>query len=241
MINATGFKTRGIVYLIWKGYTDPAPALQRSLASIAHWHPELPVEVVEIPPAADGTPPDLRAKARMYDVTPFEQTLFLDADTTVLGNLDYGFMKAAQHGIALCINANPWQRRYYKVEPPVHPDEIEYSSGVVFFDKTRAGVREVFARWKENHDVPSCSMFIGPEGLRQQAINDQAGFTLAIEQTGFNPFVLPLNWNLYPRWQKHFWGEIKIWHGYDDIPAAVLKWNEEQRQPGAVIRCGGLP
>jgi hypothetical protein len=29
---------------------------------------------------------------------------------------------------------------------------------------------------------------------------------------GFNPFVLPLNWNLRPKWQRSFFGPVRIWH-----------------------------
>ncbi len=224
---------RGILYLVWKGECDPTEVLNRSVASIKHWHPDLPYKIVEMP-----TGSNLLCKSQMFDLSPFDETLFLDADTTVLGKLDYGFIKMQQHGIACCINANPWQRRYYKIEQ--HPDEVEYSSGVVFFDK-RPGVAKVFDRWKANHSFDSSSLFMATEGVRRQTYNDQALFTLAIQQEQFNPFILPLNWNLYPKWQKHFWGEVKIFHGYDDIPESLLAWNEKQRAPGAVIQCVALP
>jgi hypothetical protein len=115
------------------------PALIRSRASVAHWHPELPQHVVNLPD--DST---VLVKSRMCDLSPFDETLFLDADTTVLGRLDYGFERAGLYGITLTISANPWQRRYYNMECP--PDAVEYSSGVVFFTKNRDGA--VFRRWK---------------------------------------------------------------------------------------------
>jgi hypothetical protein len=69
-------------------------------------------------------------------------------------------------------------------------------------------------------------------------VNDQAGFALAIQQTGFNPWVLPTNWNFRHRWQKTVFGPIKVWHDYDDVPESILRWNEQQSRPDAVIQCG---
>jgi hypothetical protein len=232
--------SRGILYLTWRGERgdDAHAVLQRSLASIKHWHPELPHKVVEMP---DGS--NLLCKSQMYDLSPYDETLFLDADTTAMGKLDYGFLKAQQHGIACCINANPWQRRYYKL-PREHDDAIEYSSGVVFFDRRNNRVKEVFKRWKtlsSDSTMDSRSKYISPKGACEMPLNDQALFTLALEQAQFNPFVLPLNWNLYPKWQKHFWGPLKVLHGYDDIPQSVMQWNWEQSQPDAIVQCVQWP
>src|SRR5690606_387046 len=52
--------------------------------------------------------------------------------------------------------------------------------------------------------------------LKTQPVNDQAGLAKAIEDTGFNPFILPLNWNFRPKWHRSFVGPIKIWHDYAD-------------------------
>jgi hypothetical protein len=81
--------TRGVLYITWPGEGRMPAMLARSRESLAKVHPELPVHVAELP---DGS--TLLDKARMYDLSPFDQTLFLDADTVVMGNLDYGFEKA---------------------------------------------------------------------------------------------------------------------------------------------------
>lgn len=228
--------SRGVLYLCWPGTSDYSPILERSVKSVRHWHPELEHRVVYLP--ADST---LLDKRRMYDLSPFDETLFLDADTTVLGKLDYGFVMARRHGMALCISANPWQRRYENV-PHEHPDEVEYSSGVVFFDKNHPRVGEVFRRWNEvSRTVDSSARYQSDDGVRMQPHNDQALLTLAIHESGFCPFVLSPNWNLFPKWQRTFWGPVKIHHGYDNIPASLLKWNEEQSRTGAVIRIASLP
>jgi hypothetical protein len=177
----------------------------------------------------------------MYDLSPFDQTLFLDADTVVTGNLDYGFDRARMYGIALCICECPWARRYKGFEA----DSVEYNTGVLFFDKDHFDdgpqawtTRDVFRQWKRNRNIDSSSRFVGADGVKTQIVNDQASFALAIEQKGFNPFVLPLNWNFRHRWQKTVFGPVKIWHDYDDVPEAVLRWNAEQSKPDAVIQCG---
>jgi hypothetical protein len=234
--------TRGILYIVW-GDTWSG-SLMRSMKSVKYWHPELETHVAQMPPGSN-----VLCKSQMYDLSPFDETLFLDADTTVLGKLDYGFLKAQQHGIALCINLNPWQRRYQKL-PVTHPDEVEYSSGVVFFDKgyyRHEGdddvvypARDVFKAWSAS-SADSRTFYQADDGIREQLYNDQALLTAAIHATGFNPFVLPLNWNLYTKWQKAFWGEVKIHHGYDDIPPALLAWNAEQSKTDAIIKPAAVP
>lgn len=228
--------TRGVLWMTWGDNPTIAQSLARSRASVRHWHPELPQHVAEMP--ADST---LLCKSRMYELSPFDVTLFLDADTTVLGRLDYGFAMAERYGMALTHSANPWQRRYDRLEHE-HADEVEYSSGVVFFNKEwqevgYRAIHEVFKCWQGYDDLDS-SCDAGANG--RQRHNDQALLTLAIRDAIFNPFVLPCNWNLHPTWQKQFFGPVKVWHGTADIPASLLKWNDEQSRPGAVIRCATL-
>ena len=79
---------RGVLYIVW-GSAAEGP-LERSLDSLKSHHPELPVHVARL---GDGA--CLLDKARMGDLSPYKETLYLDADTVVLGNLDFGFAKAA--------------------------------------------------------------------------------------------------------------------------------------------------
>lgn len=225
--------SKGVLYMTWQGNYDPSPSLTRSIASLKHWHPELEHHVAEMPRGSN-----VLCKSQMYDLSPFDETLFLDADTTLLGKIDYGFLKAEQFGLALCINASPWQRRYENING--HPDEVEYSSGVLFFSKAKS--KDVFEEWKRcRWAYDSMCRYQADGVVRKQKENDQALLTKAIHLLGISPFVLPLNWNLHPTWQKQFFGPVKIWHGFADIPATLLKWNEEQSQPGAVVRCATLP
>jgi hypothetical protein len=228
--------SRGILYLVWGKGCDRL--LERSIASVNHWHPELPVHVEKMP---DGS--NLHCKAEMYQRSPYDETLFLDADTVVLGRLDYGFRMAGPHGIALSVS--PWQRRFDKLpthsNPSLQPDATEYSSGVVFFTRDRE-IGEIFDCWNTYADLDtSCSYQTHDGSIKRAARNDQALLSLAIHRNGFNPFVLPQNWNLVPKYHKQFFGEVKVWHDADNIPKSLIEWNKEQSKGDAVIKAATLP
>lgn len=229
---------RGALYIVWPDANNPRgprateEALERSLESLALVHPELEIDIIRMPEGAN-----LLSKAEMLDLTKFDCTVFLDADTVVLGRLDHGFEKAAQHGLACCVCECPWARRYGGLRD--RGDMMEYNTGVLFFTK---GAAEVFDAWKREIAIDSSIRFMGSGGqVLTMPMNDQAGFAEAIESTGFNPFVLPMNWNFRPIWQKTMFGPVKVWHDYSAVPDDVLKWNEQQTKADAVINCGRLP
>jgi hypothetical protein len=206
--------------------TNVDKVLQRSLQSLKKHHPELPVHVVELPPHAT-----LLDKSQMLELSPFEQTLFLDTDTVVMDRLDFGFEKAARFGLACCICECPWARRYGGLKG----DLIEYNTGVLFF--TRA-VKPLFDGWFESCKTLDSSIlvkFAGNPAIHRMAYNDQGGFAAAVEMLGFNPYILPLNWNLRPGWQPVVGGPIKIWHDYQDPPPELFTWNENQAGEQKII------
>jgi len=210
--------TRGALYVVWGTYNKTA--LERSLASLKSFHPELPIHIETLPDTAT-----LLDKAAMFEMTPFEETVFLDVDTLVMGNLDFGFEKARHNGSAVCICECPWARRYGGLDG----DMIEYNTGVIFFN---GAAKTLFEAWKDLvAKVDSSIHFIvdGQRGL--MPLNDQAGFALAVEKTGQQPFVLPHNWNFRPKWQKSWYGPIKIWHDYGDPPQALVDHNNHQADP----------
>ena len=91
---------RGILYMVWGGDKIES-ALNRSMDSIRTHHPDLPIHVHRGDQAPG--PAGLERKTQMGSVTPFQTTLYLDADTVVLGNLDYAFERADRFGLACCI------------------------------------------------------------------------------------------------------------------------------------------
>lgn len=223
---------RGIISIIW-GDKETLP-LARLLASTRKYHPELPHEVVEVNPAESGSHA-LLEKSRMLDLSPFDETLYLDADTVVLGNLDFGFAKAGAHGIAMCICENPWARRYPSI---FSGDEVEYNTGVMFFTRKS---EPLFKVWKQcARELDSKLIFVKGGKPVSMAANDQGSFAAAVEKVGFSPFILPGNWNFRPNWQKSYFGPLKIWHDYADPPQSVERINEYYLGRNTVIQYHSL-
>ena len=115
-------------------------ALARSKKSVNAIHPELPVEILQLD--ADDPIKGLMLKARMFELSPFRETLYLDADTVVLGRLDFAFLKAQEFGLACCICECPWARR----PSGVNGETIEYNTGVLFFGEH---AKPIFERWSQ--------------------------------------------------------------------------------------------
>jgi hypothetical protein len=212
--------TRGILSIYW-GAESKLP-IERLKASVKKYHPELQHEIIKVE-APSGDPGSLK-KAAMLDLSPFDETLFLDLDTVVLGRLDFGFEKAIQHDLAIAICEAPCGRRYPKL---FQGDEIEYNTGVLFFTKK---AKPLFDKWQELAEtVDSAILGINEGQMCTMPANDQGSFSLAVDQLKFNPFVLPLNWNFRPIWHKSFFGPIKIWHDYSD-PLPFLMSNSHITQ-----------
>ena len=220
--------TRGILSIYW-GDESKLP-IDRLKLSVGRFHPELPHEIikVDVPTTRQDS---LYIKSQMMDMSPFEETLFLDVDTVVMGNLNFGFTKAQQFGLAACVCEAPWARRYRNI---FGGDEVEYNTGVLFFTKAASNV---FEEWKSLVKVLDSSIDLvnGSERARMEA-NDQGPFAMAIEKTGFNPFVLPLNWNFRPMWQRSFFGPIKVWHDYADPPPVFEDLSQYYASPESIIQ-----
>jgi len=216
-------QSRGVLYLHWG---ERCPHLvQRSLASLRAVHPSLPVHIHTLPSHAT-----LLEKSAMLDLSPFDETLYLDADTVVLDSLDFGFEHARRFGLACCICECPWARRYGGLSG----DLIEYNTGVLFF--TRAA-KPLFDAWKHwcRHLDSSIQFLDARQELRIMPLNDQGGFARAVAETNFHPGVLPLNWNFRPQWHHGFFGPIKIWHDYADPPAIVHQITRQQSSGQKII------
>ncbi len=227
---------RGVIYMVWGDKADKV--LSRSIDSVKRYHPELPIHVERLPHDPSVTDQNhasrLRNKSVMLDISPYRSTLYLDADTVVLGRLDYAFEKSERFGLACAICECPWARRY----AGIGGDVIEYNTGVLFFTADKA--RPVFDAWKRLGGIVDSRMVLYVETesgrhLVEMPFNDQAAFAQAIEETSFQPHVLPLNWNLRPHWQNSFYGPIRIWHSYRDVPSDLLAVNQLYDRRGEVI------
>ncbi len=223
--NLTGFKTRGVLYVVWGDDPKVGRVLDRSINSLEVFHPELPREIVRLPAEAS-----LLDKAKMFSLSPFDETLYLDADTVVMDKLDFGFEKAAQFGLACCVCECPWARRYTGLRE--HGDIVEYNTGVMFFTRK---AKPIFDKWESLIDIDSTLHFHAKGQKWTMPLNDQAAFAQAADDLPFNPFILPMNWNLRPMWQRALFGPVKIWHDYTDVPDGVQRWNAQQLKPGQII------
>lgn len=220
---------RGVLYMVWGKEIEAT--LQRSIASVKAIHPELPVEVIRLDGGGDD-PKNLLHKARMAERTPFAETLFLDADTVVLDRLDFGFAKAQRFGLACCICEAPWARRYRGLAGV--GEMIEYNTGVLFFT---AGAKPVFDLWPAlAAEIDSAALFAKDGKPVVMPANDQASFAAAVDRAGLSPFVLPPNWNFRYEFQKSFFGPIKIWHSYWNVPPSLLPLGDYYRKPNSVIQ-----
>jgi len=217
---------RGVVYLVWGDRSTAV--LDRSIKSLVAVHSELSVEVFRVD--VDDPIKGLLEKPRMFELSPFRETLFLDADTVVLGRLDYGFEQARRFGLACCICECPWARRYGSLAG----DLIEYNTGVLFFSEK---ARPVFEAWRRmSIELDSSIRFMQGDQVVRMPYNDQCGFAAAVASTEFSPFVLPLNWNFRPQWQTSFFGPIKIWHDYSDPPSSLGELHAYYENRDAIIQ-----
>ncbi len=212
---------RGVLYMVWG---DAAAAvMQRSIASVQRHLPGLPIQVLELPATTDRFH-GLLEKSRMAALTPFETTLFLDADTVVLGDLAFGFVQAERYGVACTLCECPWARRYPGLGPDIG-DLVEYNTGVIFFTQT---ARPLFDAWAETAPgLDSRIPFVRNGQAAFMPHNDQASFAVAVDATGRPPFVLPLNWNFRPQWHRSFFGPIRIWHDYAEVLPEILAINAQ--------------
>ena len=220
---------RGVVYMVWGDDDKTRRALERSRQSVQAVHPELPFEVIQV--EADDPIKGLLAKSSVFRRSPFRETLYLDADTVVLGSLDFGFRKAQDFGLACCICECPWARRYGGIQGEM----IEYNTGVLFFGER---AKPVFESWERlAPQLDSSIIFLDPQGQRlRMPYNDQCSFAAAIEETRFAPFILPLNWNFRPKWHLSFFGPVKIWHDYLEVPPFFAEAGKYYSRPDAVIQ-----
>jgi len=191
---------RGILYMVWGG-PEHRIQLNESVDSVRNQYPDMPICICDLDQQFPNTKPRLGIKSWMYDISPFEETLFLDTDTKVLGDLSFGFDKAKQYGMAVAIDHACYARRWHEVRKlvptEIHQDIVEYNTGVIFFNK-QVKVKAVFDQWKSWEHI---------------SWNDQPGFAVAIEKANFCPFVLPDHiWNYRVYNADRLFGPIKIWH-----------------------------
>lgn len=180
----------GVLYV---AYGQPAiDEARRSIESLKRYHPAWPVAIVAQKPVqgaklvkepdSDGAP-GRWAKVRLDKLSPFDDTLFLDADTRVYGKLDMGF-EILQAGWEMVMVASGPQasealghlcdkERYETLTETIDP--LQLNTGVIWFRKTER-VKRLFEEWRR-------------QWLRYKD-KDQGAFLRALEARPVKLFLL---------------------------------------------------
>jgi hypothetical protein len=161
--------------------------------------------------------------AFLLDHTPFDISLYIDADVHLYGNPEFAFKKCDIHEV--CLTHSPMYDLHYrstikvelKKEVDKKSDLIEYQAGWILFKKS-ISAEKLFDEYKR-------IAFAHPEVTYSQQI-----FSLAVEHSGINPFILPSNWN-YRAFHQHLHGELKFWHNYFLPPAKKIAKNDLPPRP----------
>lgn len=155
-------RSRGVIYIAY-GPQAVAEA-QMSIASLRKWHQALPVLVVGDPVAGADQVLEMErqdaggraAKVRLDQISPFESTLYIDADTRLRGDISLGFdiiedgwdlavVPSTQQRHDLLWHIDPDERQATLVELGIEP--LQLQAGVLFFGRS-ARVSALFERWR---------------------------------------------------------------------------------------------
>lgn len=198
---------RGIVYIVWGNKKKIIQQLYRSSKSARKFG--YPTFLVTDNKSIDKSKfddvlisdfkfPGLRCRELLHDVSPFETTLYLDADTILYDRIDFGFEMAEKHGIACCIA--PASSAFEAadndgIKNRIPKDLPQYNCGIIFFDRIKSKI--VFETWSNYLRT-----------YKESAKNDQPYFSFACYQY-LNPYILPKTWN----YRMHLRLESNIFHG----------------------------
>ena len=168
-----------------------------------------------------------RVKPFLAELSPFERTLYIDADTEFMSDITAGFELLSQYDVAVTEELLAIGELYNKpktgweiniVERDATIEELGgdrnrkfWNSGVIFFRKTDA-VLNLFAEWSR-------------QWLRWQQWDEQLALMRAVHACPVNHKVLPVDWN-HPHRHK----AKVIFHNYG---RGVARMNVELAPPPA--------
>lgn len=146
---------RGVIYLV-SGVRSYLAELQISLRSLRRHEPELPVTVFsrfalpkrarcEHRPFSSPEHP-LKQKVLVLAESPYEETLFLDTDTTIFGPIRDIFAYLRDHDFAIAEICSPNLLMPADRRAPGLP--VMYNTGVLLYRKTPP-VKKFFGKWTE--------------------------------------------------------------------------------------------
>lgn len=210
--------SNGVVYIITQDsrYRD---LLLTSVASLKRVMPHLPVtvfsqfpiesndvdKVVFVEPTKDG----FYDKARLIRKSPYQRTLFVDADIFVaeafpeLFSLLDRFDVAATHEEYL---STDWSRVYPRIDVPT--SFPEFNTGILLIKRSEKTDR-LLAHWSDLYQK-----FLEENPNKQ--INDQPFFRVAAYYSDVRIATLTREYNCKFRGQGYLNGPVKILHGHDE-------------------------
>lgn len=144
----------------------------------------------------------------------YDSYLFIDSDTRVLTDIDLGFEKAEQYGIAVAPASHYSLDQFWgfgevmKAEGVSSQGQLQFNSGVIFFS-LRDDVKKVMHLWSELGSKYDGTPY-----------SDQPFLTLAMERLCFNPYTLSPGYN-YRALGDLISGVIRIWHSRYPVPEQI--------------------
>jgi len=179
----------------------------------------------QVPPHAlwhtKDQPDYIKPKTRMYELSPFDKTLFLDVDMVwmagrsvsdlvkELGGVDFTIMNEGPK--EMCYWADPAElRQMVGAENPLY---IYYSELVYFEKGTKA--KDYFKKVQRAFDKPKP----GTKTFAGSAMPDELAFIIATMQTGVGPHQdnwLPIYWHFRDKKHRHLqpYQLSKMFYGY---------------------------
>lgn len=179
-----------------------------SIPPVTHWH-------------TAGRPDYIKPKTRMYDLSPYEKTLFLDVDMVWMCERPVRELFKELEGVDFTImNEGPKESCYWadptelrEMVGPEHPMYIFYSE-LVYFEKNQK-TKDFFKKVQKAFDKPKP----GTKQFAGSAMPDELAFILASLQTGIIPHKdnwLPVYWHFRDRKHRHLqpYQLSKMFYGY---------------------------
>lgn len=238
--------TRGI-YCV--AFGEPARACATHMMETAKQHlPEIPIALVAACPigledvfieAEDSDVGGRRAKLRAYELSPFETTLYLDADTEVVGDIRLYF-QLVEDGWEFVICKDPHlmdtMKSFQRANNLAETREIEqelytlntlqFNGGVWAFGRGER-VEAFFRRWQVEWE--------------KHAGRDQGALIRAMYADPLKVYVLGNEWNTFPKYMQgvktaglmHYPGRARRWSGLLprlDSPAAWARVQQFEQQ-----------
>jgi hypothetical protein len=164
----------------------------------AWWKPHMGDQWIFLPL---DTNQNRQVKTRIYELSPFDRTLYLDCDTMVLGDLSGIQWPLDYFDVLICAGDNPEikERRILGGRQP-YSENGHFNGGVLCFKEADV-VEEFFTRWQA-----SFSALAYPQ--------DQPSLMEAICLSRARIFPLSTQWNSGDRWLQTAAGRnrVVVWH-----------------------------